>query len=55
MKNDAEIKRKVEDIRKYADEYLRMPNACAYSDSILDLIVDRAERIKALHESNAPD
>lgn len=55
MKNDEEIKRKVQDIRKYADEWLQMPNACAYSDSILDLIIDRAERIKALHESNAPD
>lgn len=54
MKNDRKITGEVKAIENLAEEYLRCPNPCAYTDSILDKIIERAERLKSLHDSNAP-
>lgn len=54
MKNDEEIKAEIRSIKTLADEYLSLPNACAYSDSIVDALLGHAEKLKGLHDSNGP-
>lgn len=54
MKNDRKIKESVKRISELSREYLSMPNPCAYTDSILDKILQHAEKLRELHETNQP-
>ena len=53
MRNDRAIKKTVKAIKQLADEFLAMPNQCAYTDSIVDKIVKNANELKELHDTNS--
>ena len=52
MKNDNKIKQSIKTIQHLCSEYLAQPNPCAYTDSLIDLILKQAEDLHKLHEKN---
>ena len=55
MKNDNQIVETVEKIKYSAEEFLCMPNICAYSDSIAERIIDYSRNLEKLMEENFND
>lgn len=58
MKNDRAIKEAVSAIERRCRQYISIvteTNECAYSDRVLEAIIDEAERLKTLHESRFRD
>ena len=55
MKNDSQIVETVEKIKYSAEEFLCMPNICAYSDSIAEQIIDYSRNLEKLMEENFND
>lgn len=55
MINDMDIEHEVRAINALSMEFLNMPNQCAYSDAIVRKIIEHAEKLKKLDESNKPE
>ena len=54
MRNDKKIEESVKRILSLAQEFVSMPNQCAYTDSILDNIIKEAAKLEELHDTNKP-
>lgn len=55
MKNDNKIKNIIEKIRYNAEEFLCLPNMCAYSDSVAERIVAYSQELERLIEEGSND
>ncbi len=55
MKNDNQISDIIEKIRYNTEEFLCLPNMCAYSDSIAERIIDYSGEFERLIEERFND
>lgn len=46
MKGDIKIKRSIKEIYKISAMFLEYPNQCAYTDRMVEGIIDECEKIK---------
>lgn len=57
MKNDKEIRSTVVKIKEPADEFVEYTetlNQCAYTDALVLIIINLAEKLKIAYDSNIP-
>lgn len=55
MRKDKELLAKMLELKSFSDgwlDYVKSFNPCAYSDRILEHVIEVAEEIKQLHEEN---
>lgn len=53
MKNDEKIKAKAVELKSYLDgflDYINSFNPCAYSDRILETVIDLSKKLEKLYE-----
>lgn len=55
MKNDNQISDIIEKIGYSTEEFLCLPNICAYSDSIAERIIDYSKELEQLMEEEFND
>lgn len=55
MKNDNQISEIIEKIRYSTEEFLCLPNICAYSDSIAERIIAYSKELEQLIEEGFND
>ena len=54
MTNDHGIRTAIARIERLSKEFLSQPNQDAYSDRIVEDIIDTAEKLKVLYDTNKP-
>lgn len=52
MKNDKKIEALIKKINQETEEFLDLPNQCAYSDRIVESIIENAEKLKTAYDNN---
>lgn len=55
MVNDKKIKSIIKKMQSLIDEFLAQPIQDAVSDSIVDLIIENAEKLQTYHSTNKPE
>ena len=52
MKNDKKIESLIKKIKQETEEFLNLPNQCAYSDRIVENIIKYADELKTAYDNN---